>query len=169
MPADEQSEKGGKRMPPFMESAIRGWFSIIEAYFSLRNISVSSTKYFHVLSALPPEIRDKDSCICPQWTVLWCPQKWIHSNPWAHKTRINLFIWSVRQKWLSDLRTIFKNKWPQQTKLVSGRIYSKASIHLSIAAIHRTNDCSTKGFNATTDGNTRWWTSTITSSKRSDI
>ena len=44
-----------------MESAIRGRFSIIEANFALRNINVSSTKYFHVLSALPPEIVTKIS------------------------------------------------------------------------------------------------------------
>ena len=60
MPAAKQSETEVNavsiRMPPFMESAIRGWFSIIEANFALRNINVSSTKYFHVLSALPPEI-----------------------------------------------------------------------------------------------------------------
>ena len=63
MPTDEQSETEVNavsiRMPPFMESAIGGWFSIIEAHFSLRNITVSSTKYFHVLSALPPEIVTK--------------------------------------------------------------------------------------------------------------
>ena len=65
MPADEQSETEVNavsiRMPPFMESAIRGWFSIIEANFALRNITVSSTKYYHVLSALPPEIVSKIS------------------------------------------------------------------------------------------------------------
>ena len=65
MPANEQSETEVNavsiRIPPFMESAIRGWFSIVEAQFSLRNINVSSTKYFHVLSALPPEIVTKIS------------------------------------------------------------------------------------------------------------
>ena len=65
MPAAEQSETEVNavsiRMPPFMESDIRGWFSIIEAHFSLRNISDSSTKYFHILSALPPEIVTKIS------------------------------------------------------------------------------------------------------------
>ena len=85
MPADEQSETEVNavsiRMPPFMESAIRGWFSIIEANFALRNITVSSTKYYHVLSALPPENSIKDSASVLNEQSYDCPQKRTHSNP----------------------------------------------------------------------------------------
>lgn len=39
--------------PPFMETAVTGWFAIMEAQFHLANIRSAETKFFHVLSALP--------------------------------------------------------------------------------------------------------------------
>jgi len=47
------------RPPAFMETAVNGWFPIMEAQFSLRNVTVSSTKFYHILSALPAEIVSK--------------------------------------------------------------------------------------------------------------
>ena len=44
------------KAPQFMESAAAGWFAIIEAQFHLRNITISSTKFYHVLAALPPDV-----------------------------------------------------------------------------------------------------------------
>ena len=44
------------KAPQFMESAAAGWFAILEAQFHLRNISQSSTKFYHVLAALPPDV-----------------------------------------------------------------------------------------------------------------
>ena len=43
------------KAPPFMETAVSGWFQILEAQFSLRNINNNETKFFHVLANLPPE------------------------------------------------------------------------------------------------------------------
>lgn len=42
--------------PPFMESSVEGWFTIMEAQFHLQRITSESTKFFHVLSALPPNV-----------------------------------------------------------------------------------------------------------------
>lgn len=42
--------------PPFMESSVEGWFTIMEAQFHLQHISAESTKFYHVLSALPPNV-----------------------------------------------------------------------------------------------------------------
>lgn len=44
------------KVPQFMETSVDGWFDIIEAQFELSNISRSSTKFFHVISALPADI-----------------------------------------------------------------------------------------------------------------
>lgn len=44
------------KAPPFMENHMEGWFTIMEAQFHLQKISVESTKYFHVIAALPPNI-----------------------------------------------------------------------------------------------------------------
>ena len=42
--------------PTFMEANAVAWFSIMEAQFNLSNVSVSVTKFYHVLAALPAEI-----------------------------------------------------------------------------------------------------------------
>ena len=39
-----------------METAVKGWFTILEAQFSLRSITVSTTKFYHVVAALPPDV-----------------------------------------------------------------------------------------------------------------
>ena len=44
------------KVPPFMETAAMGWFAIIEARFNLRNITTETTKFYHVLSHLPPDL-----------------------------------------------------------------------------------------------------------------
>ena len=44
------------KLPAFMESASIGWFTIAEAQFKLRHIVESATKFYHVLSFLPPEV-----------------------------------------------------------------------------------------------------------------
>ena len=44
------------RPPPFMETAVSGWFAILDAQFHLANISSNDTKFFHVLSSLPADV-----------------------------------------------------------------------------------------------------------------
>ena len=44
------------KTPEFMEMAVNGWFSILEAQFHLRNITVSTTKFYTVISSLPAEV-----------------------------------------------------------------------------------------------------------------
>ena len=44
------------KSPAFMDTAAAGWFAILEAQFHLRKITVASTKYYHVISALPPDV-----------------------------------------------------------------------------------------------------------------
>ena len=41
--------------PPFMESAVPGWFAIMDAQFHIAQITSAKTKFYHVLSSLPPE------------------------------------------------------------------------------------------------------------------
>jgi len=43
----------------FSEQNAMGWFAILEAQFSLANLRVSSTKYFHCLAALPASIVER--------------------------------------------------------------------------------------------------------------
>lgn len=44
------------KIPAFMETAASGWFAIIEAQFDINKITVSATKFSHVLSNLPPDL-----------------------------------------------------------------------------------------------------------------
>ena len=44
------------KTPEFMEMAVNGWFSILEAQFHLRNITASTTKFYTVISSLPAEV-----------------------------------------------------------------------------------------------------------------
>lgn len=41
--------------PAFMENSAEAWFAIMEAQFALRKVTTSETKYFYILSSLPPE------------------------------------------------------------------------------------------------------------------
>ena len=43
------------RIPPFFKN-IANWFIQVEAAFELANIFSQKTKYFHVLTSLPPDI-----------------------------------------------------------------------------------------------------------------
>ena len=44
------------KTPEFMETAVNGWFSILETQFHLRNIPASTTKFYTVISSLPAEV-----------------------------------------------------------------------------------------------------------------
>ena len=39
----------------FCETSVESWFAIMEAQFSLAKATDSVTKFYHVLSALPPQ------------------------------------------------------------------------------------------------------------------
>ena len=47
------------KMPDFMESAVMGWFKILEAQFTLKGVTTSATKFLHVLATLPANIVSK--------------------------------------------------------------------------------------------------------------
>ena len=62
MPEVEQVEAAHAvsiKMPTFMETAADAWFSILEANFHIKKITVEQTKYFHLISVLPPDIVSK--------------------------------------------------------------------------------------------------------------
>ena len=42
--------------PQFTSNYSSGWFEIVEAQFALANIKSSTTKFFHALSAMPPDL-----------------------------------------------------------------------------------------------------------------
>lgn len=42
--------------PPFMAVNPTAWFTVMEAQFHLANITITSTKFYHSLAALPPEV-----------------------------------------------------------------------------------------------------------------
>ena len=44
------------KIPQFMHAAVDGWFAICEAQFELGNISNETTRFYHVLSNLPPDL-----------------------------------------------------------------------------------------------------------------
>ena len=44
------------KMPQFISGSADAWFDIAEAQFHLSNITKSSTKYYHILSNLPPDV-----------------------------------------------------------------------------------------------------------------
>lgn len=59
---EEESISSFKIKPPvFSETSVTTWFRIVEAQFHLANIRSSRTKYFHVMSQIPPEVLDKIS------------------------------------------------------------------------------------------------------------
>jgi hypothetical protein len=41
---------------PFSRQHCDAWFQIMESQFELANVTTSSTKFFHTLSALTPEV-----------------------------------------------------------------------------------------------------------------
>lgn len=53
---DQVETKMSARPPPFMETAVSGWFAILDAQFHLANISCGTTKFFHVLASLPADV-----------------------------------------------------------------------------------------------------------------
>lgn len=47
------------RLPVFWAKNPRAWFSQVEAQFHLRHITTQLSRYYHVVSALPPELADE--------------------------------------------------------------------------------------------------------------
>ncbi|KAM7288740.1 hypothetical protein ISCGN_028924 [Ixodes scapularis] len=47
------------RLPGFWAKNPRAWFSQVEAQFHLRRITRQESRYYHVVSALPPEVADE--------------------------------------------------------------------------------------------------------------
>ena len=54
--ATPQAAAVAVKPPPFDETSVTRWFIILESQFALANISVSSTKFHHVLANLPVRI-----------------------------------------------------------------------------------------------------------------
>ena len=52
--ADEPVQHVSVKPPAFMESAVQGWFAIMQAQFHLSKITNNNTRFYHVLAALPP-------------------------------------------------------------------------------------------------------------------
>lgn len=44
------------KAPEFSETAVNGWFPIMEAQFNLRGVTQSATKFYSVIAALPAEV-----------------------------------------------------------------------------------------------------------------
>lgn len=44
------------KAPDFMENAVHGWFSILEAQFVLRKVTAADTKFFNAISHLPAKV-----------------------------------------------------------------------------------------------------------------
>ena len=54
--ADVQEERVQHlKIPAFMEAAVPGWFAILNAQFILNKITKNKTKFYHTLTALPPD------------------------------------------------------------------------------------------------------------------
>ena len=52
---EETTHQVNIKAPEFMETAVNGWFTILEAQFHLRNVMASKTKFYAVVSSLPTE------------------------------------------------------------------------------------------------------------------
>ena len=58
---DERDQVSGSVMqatikpPAFMDTAVEGWFAIMNAQFHLARITSTQSKFYHVLAALPPD------------------------------------------------------------------------------------------------------------------
>ena len=47
------------KIPQFMECAVTGWFTVVEAQFLLKRIKKTNSKFLHVLSSLPADLVTK--------------------------------------------------------------------------------------------------------------
>ena len=47
------------KIPTFMENSVSNWFIIAEAQFNLAKITISSTKFYHIIANLPTTVLDK--------------------------------------------------------------------------------------------------------------
>ena len=43
------------KAPAFMDTAVEGWFAIMDAQFHLARVTSTQSKFYHVLAALPPD------------------------------------------------------------------------------------------------------------------
>lgn len=58
------------KLPPFWTKNPRVWFAQVEAQFQVHRITSSLTKYFHIVSSLPPEVADElDDVLAAQPTT----------------------------------------------------------------------------------------------------
>lgn len=55
----EQEQVQHIKVPAFMETAVPGWFAILNAQFNLHRITKNKTKFYHALAALPPDTVSK--------------------------------------------------------------------------------------------------------------
>ncbi len=62
---EETTRQVNIKAPEFMETAVNGWFTILEAQFHLRNVTTSKTKFYTVISSLPAE----EVCKLPNTTL----------------------------------------------------------------------------------------------------
>lgn len=53
------------KAPPFLESSVPSWFLILEAQFKIKKVTDDTTKFYHAISSLPPEVvsRLNNDCI----------------------------------------------------------------------------------------------------------
>ena len=49
---EEQTQQTKTKIPEFMETTVKGWFTIIKAQFHLRNMTALKTKSYTVISSL---------------------------------------------------------------------------------------------------------------------
>ena len=47
------------KIPIFMGKSVSNWFIIAEAQFNLARITISSTKFYHIIANLPTTVLDK--------------------------------------------------------------------------------------------------------------
>ena len=52
---EETTHQVNIKAPEFMETAVNGWFTILEAQFHLQNVTASKTKFYAVISSLLAE------------------------------------------------------------------------------------------------------------------
>ena len=46
---EEQTQQVNVKVPKFMETAMNGWFTMLEAQFHLRNVTASKNKFYTVV------------------------------------------------------------------------------------------------------------------------
>ena len=52
---EETTHQVNIKAPEFMETAVNGWFAILEAQFHLQNVTASKAKFYVVVSSLAAE------------------------------------------------------------------------------------------------------------------